>query len=133
MMRFDPILNALDVNHDGVISAEEINAASSSLLTLDSNHDAIIDPPEMRPRQPTPADRVAHMLDEFDTNKEGKLSREEVPDGMRPPFSAADKNGDGFLDSEELIQMFSSMQQSPQGGYRGSAPQPTSQPKGQHD
>jgi Ca2+-binding EF-hand superfamily protein len=121
MMRLDPILNAIDSDHDGVISASEIVAASASLLTLDVNHDGIIEASEMRVRQQTPEERVAHVLGEFDTNKDGKLSRDEVPDGMRARFDDADKNHDGFLDSTELLQMFSAGQQ---GGQ---------QPKGQHD
>jgi Ca2+-binding EF-hand superfamily protein len=128
MMRQDPLLNALDTDHDGIISAAEIAAASTSLLVLDVDHDGTITAQEMRPRQQTPADRVAHMLDEFDTNKDGKLSREEVPDGMRPQFSTIDKNGDGFLDKDELLQM-----NTPPGGNRDLSPLPNQQPKGQHD
>jgi len=133
MMRQDPILNALDTDHDGVISTAEIKAASTSLLTLDADHDGAIAPQEMRVRQQTPAERVSHMLDEFDTNKDGKLSRDEVPDGMRSRFAAADKNGDGFLDSAELLEMSATMQQSRPEGNRDSAPTPDAQPKGQHD
>ena len=79
MMRQDPLLNALDADHDGTISAAEIAAASTSLLVLDVDHDGTIIAQEMRPRQQTPADRVAHLLDEWDTNKDGKISREEAP------------------------------------------------------
>ena len=53
------------------------------------------------------------MLSEFDTNKDGKLSRDEVPDGLRARFADADKNGDGFLDASELQLMFAAM---PPGG-----------------
>ena len=130
MMRQDPILNALDADHDGIISAAEIDAASTSLLTLDTNHDGTIVAVEIRIRQQTSADRAAHMLDEFDANKDGKLSREEVPDGMRSQFTAADKNGDGFLDKDELLLMFPP---TPQDGNRGLTPLPNQQPKGQHN
>jgi hypothetical protein len=34
-----PLLAALDTNHDGVISAEEIDRAAGSLKILDVNHD----------------------------------------------------------------------------------------------
>jgi Ca2+-binding EF-hand superfamily protein len=133
MMRMDPILNALDTDHDGMISAAEIKTASASLLTLDVNHDGSITADEMKVRQQTPADRVAHMLDEFDTNKDGKLSSEEVPDGLRPRFAASDKNGDGFLDSAELLEMMAAMpqQRGPGGGgNRGPGAPSDAQPKG---
>ena len=48
-MRFHPLLSALDVNHDGVISAEEMANAPAILKTLDRNGDGQITPDEMRP------------------------------------------------------------------------------------
>jgi Ca2+-binding EF-hand superfamily protein len=130
MMRLDPVLNALDADHDGTISATEIANASTSLLALDANRDGTITPDEMRMHQQSPAERVDHVLGEFDTNKDGKLSRDEVPDGMRPRFAAADKNSDGFLDRDELLHMFTT-QQGP--GGQGDSSNAQAQPKGQHD
>lgn len=131
MMRLDPVLYALDTNHDGVISAVEIATARASLQTLDVDHNGAIEAAEMKVRQQTPAERVAHMLDEWDTNKDGKLSREEVPDGLKARFAESDTNGDGFLDSAELLVMFSA--QVNQNGNRGQGPAANTQPKGQHD
>ncbi len=99
MMRMDPIVNALDLNHDGVLSAAEIQAASSSLSVLDLNQDGMISPDEMRVRQQTEAERVQHMLEEFDTNKDGKLSKAEVPEGMRERFDEADRTAMAFWTS----------------------------------
>jgi Ca2+-binding EF-hand superfamily protein len=62
MFRTDALLNSLDTNHDGVISADEIAAASASLLTLDKNGDGQITPDEMAVRQQTAEERAAHML-----------------------------------------------------------------------
>ncbi len=137
MMRLDPVLAALDVDRDGVLSSAEIHNASAALLTLDVNHDGIVEASEMRVRQQTPEERADHMLEEWDTNRDGRIGKEEAPDGMRDRFTAADTNGDGYLDKEELLEMFKSM---PQGGRPGgNSPQgnngdhPTDQPKGQHD
>ncbi len=132
MMHLDPIADALDADHNGPISAEEISTASAHLLLLDKNHDGTIAADEIPMRQQSPAQRVAHMLGEFDTNQDGKLSREEVPDGMRDRFADADKNNDGFLDSNELQQMFATM---PAGGgprrnRDANADPNTQQPKG---
>lgn len=128
MLRLDPIIDVLDADHDGNISADEIKEASAHLLQLDKNHDGAITADEMPMRQQSPAERAAHMLDEFDTNHDGKLSREEAPDGLRARFDAADKNSDGFLDKSELEQMPAGAPRRAPGN--DTAPQ---QPKGPND
>ena len=104
MFRMDPILNALDRNHDSILDANEIAVAATSLLTLDANHDGNLTPDEVRVRQQTVEDRVNHMFDEFDSNKDGKLQRTEVPEGLAAQFDAMDANHDGVLDKAELLQ-----------------------------
>lgn len=107
MFRMDPLLNALDTDHDGVISAAEIANASKSLLVLDKNGDGEITADEMRPRQMTAEERADHMLEEWDTDKDGRISKAEAPERMAgAAFDAADKNHDGFLDRGELVEMF---------------------------
>ncbi|WP_158615454.1 EF-hand domain-containing protein [Acidipila sp. EB88] len=134
LLHLDPVVDALDIDHNGVISAEEIRTASLHLLVLDKNHDGILSADEMIVRQQSPAQRVAHILREFDTNEDGKLSLEEVPDGMRGRFADADKNKDGFLDASELQQMFASMPANGPRHDRDNNVAPATQPsKGQPD
>jgi EF hand len=45
-------LAALDLNHDGVISADEIAKAPESLKKLDKNGDGQLTPDELRPPRP---------------------------------------------------------------------------------
>jgi len=47
-----PIIAALDLNHDGVISADEIAKAAESLKKLDKNGDGQLTPDELRPPRP---------------------------------------------------------------------------------
>ena len=47
-----PLMDTLDVNHDGVIDADEIKNASANLGKLDKNHDGKITQDEMRPARP---------------------------------------------------------------------------------
>ena len=47
-----PIIAALDLNHDGIISADEIAKASESLKKLDKNGDGQLTPDELRPPRP---------------------------------------------------------------------------------
>ncbi|MCA8952263.1 MAG: hypothetical protein KDE27_22320 [Planctomycetes bacterium] len=50
-MRFpDPVLDALDVDRDGVLSADEIDEAGPSLLTLDRDDDGALAEDELMPR-----------------------------------------------------------------------------------
>jgi Ca2+-binding EF-hand superfamily protein len=130
MMRMDPILSALDTDHDVTISSAEIAAAGKSLLTLDKNSDGQIAPDEMRPRQQTPEERVSHLLDEWDTNKDGRISKAEAPNRMQQQFESIDTNHDGFLDKDELLQYFSNMSDGQRGGggQRPSAAAPQTQP-----
>jgi hypothetical protein len=47
-----PIFEALDLNHDGIISADEIAKASESLKKLDKNGDGQLTRDELRPPRP---------------------------------------------------------------------------------
>jgi collagen type III alpha len=38
----------------------------------------------------------------MDSDGDGKISKDEVPERMRPMFDSMDSNGDGFIDSEEI-------------------------------
>ena len=120
-MRNDPLLNALDADHDGIISAAEITTGSQALLALDKNGDGEITSDEMRPRQQTAAERADHLLDEWDTNKDGKIGKAEAPDRLQQQFESIDTNHDGVLDKEELLVYFSNM--------GNGAPRPATAPK----
>ena len=47
-----PLVDALDTDHDGIISADEIKAAPESLKTLDKNKDGKLTPDEFLGRPP---------------------------------------------------------------------------------
>jgi Ca2+-binding EF-hand superfamily protein len=111
--RMDPVLNAIDTNHDGVLSPAEIVAAPTNLKSLDKDGDGQLSAAELRPRQQTPTDRAKHMLDEWDTNKDGKLTKPEAPDRLQQQFDAIDTNHDRVLDEEELVTYFTNVPQQP--------------------
>ncbi len=118
MMRFNPLLAALDADHDGVISAAEIKNAAAALRTLDKNGDGQLTAEEMRPQRPQGRqegrgegppggggqgpDEMVKMLMAFDKNGDGKLSKDEVPERMQGLFARADANKDGFLTPDEI-------------------------------
>ena len=47
-----PVIEALDADHNGTISADELKNATTALLTLDKNKDGRLTEDEMRPLQP---------------------------------------------------------------------------------
>lgn len=108
--RPDPLFTALDLNADGIISADEMRQAPASLAKLDKNGDGQITMDEIRPTRggPNPDDMIERMFSEFDTNHDGKLSKAEAPERMQPMFDRADTNHDGFLTKDEMKAAFTS-------------------------
>jgi Ca2+-binding EF-hand superfamily protein len=106
----NPILEALDTNHDREISAAEIEQAAVALKRLDKNEDGKLTPDELRPdfggrgpgpggppgRGPRPdrgGDRAAG-----DRGGEDRLN----PEAMIARILTFDKNKDGKVSAEEV-------------------------------
>ncbi len=128
-MRPLPIVEALDTDHDGIISAAEIAAAPQSLLKLDKNGDGELTPdeymgpppPDAPKNHPHPAnasgqkvvaggkdknqgDRpkppVPPIVAALDTDHDGTISASEIADAANSLLTL-DKNGDGQLGPRE--------------------------------
>jgi Ca2+-binding EF-hand superfamily protein len=118
----------LDTDHDGQLSTSEIVGAGTALLKLDRNGDGKLTPeevfgpgggppsgrptegrpPETRPGAARPG---SGLLEALDTNKDGKISKEEAASSrLRDRFDQLDTNGDGFIDQAEGRQMLERMQ-----------------------
>ena len=124
----NPVLEALDQNHDHELSSEEIKNATTSLLKLDKNNDGMLNdadlghmgPPhsggpggqrgqgqrgQRRPGNANESGGFAAQLLEFDENKDGKLEKDELPKRMQRMIEHNDSDGDGVLDQAELQAM----------------------------
>ncbi len=107
----DPLVRALDSNHDGVISADEIANAPASLKALDANGDGVISFDELHPPRPAdapppPVDAAKHhpvspLLLALDANGDGQLSADEIANAATS-LKALDTNHDGQLTRDEL-------------------------------
>lgn len=117
------LLATLDTDGDGVLSTKEMKEASASLLTLDTNRDGRLTSAELVPEsarqrnrsfagppsglgrpgggRPNPAEMLARM----DADKDGKVSKSEVPAPMLQRWDRMDTNGDGFIDKQELKEL----------------------------
>lgn len=58
-----------------------------------------------------PAERAARMFENLDTNKDGRLSREEMPERLRENFARVDANNDGSISKEEHLAVVSRTRQ----------------------
>jgi len=65
--------------------------------------------------QPNPNDLVDTLFS-FDKNKDGKLSKDEVPERMQGIFARADADKDGFLTREEVVKATASQERRGPGG-----------------
>ena len=122
-----PIFVVLDVNKDGEISKEEMDNATASLKKLDKDKDGKLSQEELRPdfgnfgrrdgdrRGPGGGfgggfgrrdgdgggDFVERMMAN-DKNKDGKITKDELPERMQRMFDNIDTNKDKALDKAEL-------------------------------
>lgn len=136
-----PLMKALDADQDGTLSAAEIQNASAALAKLDKNSDGVLGPDELRPDfsqmagagaagrpgvpggpdrsgqpggRPQGREMVSRMFETRDTDKDGKLTGDEIPERMRQNLERVDTNSDGAIDKAELEQAMARMAE--QGG-----------------
>lgn len=133
-----PVFAALDKDHDQVLSAEEIEAASDILGALDKNGDGEITlaefhmpPPNGRkprkgdkdPENPPPnRPPVPPVINALDTDHDGFVSAGEIEDAAES-LKTLDKDGDGSLSPEEL------RPHGPPPGQRPDGPPPGDEPE----
>ncbi|MGB7327650.1 MAG: hypothetical protein WBD31_22420 [Rubripirellula sp.] len=128
MMRFIPVLAALDADKDGVLSKAEIQNATKALMTLDKDNDGSLSAEEMRPAmamrggggnrpdagsRPEMGDRpdmrrnsgdgMVNVFTDRDADKDGKLSGDEIPPALAQRLEKIDTNKDDAIDRAELV------------------------------
>lgn len=156
-----PIIVALDANKDGEISKEEMENATAALQKLDKDKNGKLTEEELRPDfggfgrrdgdrggpggpGPGPGgfgrrdgaqggDFVERMMNN-DKNKDGKLTKDELPERMQAMFDRIDTNKDKEIDKAELTKMaeqFNSRNRSRDGdrGNRGGRESDSDRPK----
>ena len=121
-----PLIMALDANRDGEISAEEIENAAAALKKLDKNGDGKLTRAELRPAGapefggpgrggfgqgggpggPGAAGFVERLMG-FDADKDGKVTKQELPERMQRIFERGDLNRDAAIDKEEAEKLAS--------------------------
>ena len=145
----NPLMDALDKDKNGELSEEEIDGAVSALKSLDRNKDRKLDGLEIRPQMEGMGrggfgggfggpggpegrgpggqgggggDAMVERMMAMDADKDGKLSKAEIPERLQPTLERGDKNQDGFLDREEIQAI--ARERSGQQGPGGQGPRP---------
>lgn len=105
-MRAEGIFERADVNNDGSVTREEFAAArAASFAKLDRNSDGYIDSDDVPKRLAARRQKQGggdFMVGQFDTDGDGKVSKEEFINGPTLAFDRADTNKDNVLDAKEL-------------------------------
>ena len=95
-----------DTNNDGSISRDEFRAARAAKFSKrDQNSDGYIDAADMPKRaanRPRASEAFTAMLKQFDSDGDGKVTKEEFIEGAMPLFDKADSDHNGILDAKEL-------------------------------
>jgi Ca2+-binding EF-hand superfamily protein len=113
---FERLLKAADTNGDGVLSRDEALAfAAQRFDALDANHDGQLTADEIRAsfRQ-----KRAERWKKIDTDGDGRISKAEAQANaprLAARFDQLDANGDGYLTPEELRAGFRHHRHGPSG------------------
>ncbi|OPZ11610.1 MAG: transaldolase/EF-hand domain-containing protein [candidate division BRC1 bacterium ADurb.BinA364] len=91
-----------DSNADGKLALEEIAAMLRRLSAMGPRPSESMPglPPGVVPPPPPPGATISLFM-RYDADGDGKISKDEMPEKMRPFLASMDSNGDGFVDEEE--------------------------------
>lgn len=104
--RPDPMemLEQADANRDGAVSrAEFVDARRARFAKMDRNGDGHFSDADL-PRivRKRAGDRIEQVTAGFDSNRDGRLSRDEFVNGPTRLFDLGDRDGNGQLDKREV-------------------------------
>lgn len=104
----------LDADDNGELAREELfMIASARFEQLDSNEDGVLSAEEFRAFDDVRDPQVRFRA--LDEDGDGRIHRDELPEGLRSHFEMADANGDDFVDEEEVARLALSVREARNG------------------
>lgn len=105
-------LAQMDTNADGSITREEFMSAREQMFDKrDRNSDGVLDSNDFGKRAARRGgQRMEEMLERLDTDKDGRVTREEFVSAEAPLFTRADQDSNGILDAAEIEKAKNTMQ-----------------------
>lgn len=101
--RTEKFFNQVDGNKDGKLSLAEINPrAEKRILRIDQDADGSVAKEEIEAWLQKGLERRRDlMLADYDADRDGVITRQELADFLAAEFGKADKDGDGALSLDE--------------------------------
>jgi Ca2+-binding EF-hand superfamily protein len=100
----DVVFILIEMSDSDESCASELQRIYDVLRKLDKNNTGKIDPAALKAvRLELVEERVDAIIKELDTNKDGKISRDEARGMLKQNFDLIDTNKDGFIDRAELL------------------------------
>jgi Ca2+-binding EF-hand superfamily protein len=94
----------LDVDANGELSRDELFMIAPALFDqLDQDEDSVLSPEELGALPDARNPRASFR--QLDTDGDGRIHRDELPEEMRALFERFDANADGFVDENEVKRM----------------------------
>lgn len=98
----DRMMNRLDKDGDGSISMDEFPGPEDHFTRLDQNSDGTIDESETPGRGLRHGKLGKRLIQKFDTDEDGLVSKEEFEVGHANRFARMDLDGNGQIDQDEM-------------------------------
>ena len=112
---FQRMFERLDINGDGEITPDELPQRVQRMMQLDLNGDGVLTREELSQGPPGggfgggpgmapggPGARAERMFERFDTDSDGTVTKDELPDGMQQFMERFDRDGNGVVTEDEV-------------------------------